>query len=113
MTKVGNTDGCIFSMILERYITASFWGDDVVLSPPHPDAPGSSAATLSVVAGDGSATVEPHVKAALRVMSHIATAVGWGQQMTVEKLPMEQDEEAKYTITIKKREMTSSADNNI
>ena len=108
MTKIGHTDGIVFSMVLQQYLFAPAMGDNLVMSSPHPDAPGGSAMTLSVVPGDGSAEIAPEVVEALRVMSKMASAVGWGQSVIVEKLPVEGDDEAKYTITIKKSTPTQN-----
>ena len=87
--------------VLQQHLFAPAMGDKLVLSAPHPDAPGGSAMTLSVVPGEG-AEVAPDVVEVLRALSRTTSAVGHGQPVSVEKLPVEGDEEVKYTITIKK-----------
>ena len=104
MVKIGHTDGSIFSMLFEQWLTYPCWGCyKLVASPPHPDAPGGSAMTISAVPVEEDIKPEPVVRDALLMMSHIVKVIGDGQVVSVEKLPVQEDEEAKYTITIKKR----------
>jgi len=101
--KIGHTDGSVFFMLLQQYLFAPAMGDKLVMSSPHPDAPGGSAMTLSIVPGDASAEIAPDVIEVLRVLSRTTSAVGWGHPITVEKLPISEDEEMKCILTIKKR----------
>jgi 3-deoxy-D-arabino-heptulosonate 7-phosphate (DAHP) synthase len=104
MTKIGLTDGTVFSMILKDWIAYAAWhGARVVASPPHPDMQKEySALTMSIEFTDGDEKPEPVVKDAVYAASHIVAAIGDGRIVSVEKLPVEGDEEAKYIVTIKK-----------
>jgi hypothetical protein len=77
-------------------------GDKLVMSDPHPDAPGSSAVTLSVVGLDEPADIDSNLNQVLRALSGTVYAVGKGQMVIIEKWPVQEDEKMKYTITIKK-----------
>jgi len=101
--KIGHTDGSVFSVYLQQLLVEPLWGNKLVASPPHPDAPGGQAITLSSVGVKEHVTIDPVVKDALNIMSHLASAVGRGQALSIEKLPYADDEEAKFTITIKKK----------
>jgi len=102
---VGLTKSDVFSMILKDWIAYAAWpGGKVVFSPPHPDvAKEYSAGSMHVEFTDSDVTPEPLVKEAIYAASSIVAAIGRGQAVSVEKLPVDGDEEAKYTITIKKK----------
>jgi hypothetical protein len=103
MTKIGNTNSDIFSMALHQYFVVVACGGEMKWSPPHPDvAEEWNAATFSVPYDFGSPKPEPVVRDALLATSAIVAAIGNGRIASVEKLPVEGDEEVKYTITIKK-----------
>jgi len=101
--KIGNTDARIFNMLLHQYFTVVACGGEWKMSRPHPDVAGDwNAFTFSVPYDFGDNRPEPVIRDALGVMSYIAKAIGDGRGMAVEKLPVQEDEELKYTITIKK-----------
>lgn len=104
MPEIGLTDSTVFSMILKDWIAYAAWpGARVVFSPPHPDKQGEySAGTMNVEFTDGNERPEPVVADAIYAVSSIVAAIGNGRITSVE-LPVEDDEEAKFTITIKKR----------
>ena len=100
--KIGHTDGSILSMILQQWVAYPAMGCyKLVKSPPHPDAPGESAVTLSAVGMEEEAVIAPDVRDSLCAASRVVQAVGRGQIVLTEKLPVTGDEEVKYTITIK------------
>ena len=101
--KIGDTDGAVFFTHIQQYLMSPVLGGKVVMSDPHPDARGTSAITLSVVPAADGADVSPDVEAVLRALSRTTSAVGRGQSVFVENLPVNEDEEVKYTITIKKK----------
>ena len=55
--------------------------------------PGESAFTLSAVRGDKSVALDTCVVDALAMMARIACAVGDGLDISIEKVPVEGDEE--------------------
>ena len=103
MAKIGLTDNGVFSMILKDWIAYAAWpGAKVVYSPPHPDKQKEySALTMHIEFTDGEQRPEPSVKEAVYAASNIVAAIGDERIVSVEKLPIEDDEEVKYTITIK------------
>jgi hypothetical protein len=104
MTKIGLTDGSVFSMILKDWIAYAAWeGANVVASPPHPDRQKEySALTMSIEFTNGDERPEPVVRDAVYAASCIVKAIGDGRIVSVEKLSVQGDEEEKYTITIRK-----------
>ena len=98
MVKIGHTDGGVFSTVLQQLILEPLWGNKIVMDFPH-----EGAVTFSVVCADEKVVIDHVVKDVLGVMSHLSCAVGRGNGLLVEKLSTQEDEEAKYTITIKKR----------
>ena len=104
MSKIGNSTGKVFCAVLQQYLMAPVLGSKVVMTDPHPNAPGSSAVTLSVVGMDEPVDIDSNLNQVLRALSGTVNAVGRGQMVIIEKLPVQEDEEAKYTITIKKRQ---------
>jgi len=105
MTKIGNTKSWVIRC-LHQYFTFVARGGEVVMSNPHPDAPGdlsASAATFSVVSDHGDAEIDPVVKEALLAASSLTWAIASGEVTAVEEMPS-QDGETKYTITIKKQQ---------
>jgi hypothetical protein len=103
VTKIGHTDGFVFSGLLQQYLVTPLWGDELVMSPPHPNAPGTSAVTLSVVPRDDAVAIDPDVRKTLSAMSRMACAVGRGENVHVEKELVDGEDEVKYIITIKKQ----------
>jgi len=104
MVKIGHTDGSVFSTLFEQWLTYPCWGYyKLVASPPHPDAKGESAMTVSAVPVEEDVKPEPVIRNALIAASHIVQAIGDGRIVSVEKLPVQDGEEVKYTITIKKQ----------
>ena len=97
-----STGGSVFA-VLQQYFMSPVFGDKLVISAPHPDAPGTSAVTLSVVTADEHIEIDSDIEAVLRALSHTTSAVGKEQTVIVEKLSVSVDEEAKYVITIKKK----------
>ena len=85
--KIGHTDGFVFSMLLQQYLFAPAMGDKLVMSAPHPDAPGGSRMTLSIVPCAGSAKVAPDVVEVLRALSRTTSAVGWGSPYPLRSCP--------------------------
>ena len=108
MSKVGNTDNFTLTC-LHQYFTVIAWGGEVKMSAPHPDVKDNwSAATFSVASECGDAKPDPDVIQALKLMARMTWAVGCGQTIHVESIPVEGgDEETKYTVTIKKRQSTN------
>jgi len=104
MAKVGLTNGSVFSMILKDWIAYAAWdGARVVSSPPHPDKKDEySACTMCIEFTDSNEKPEPAVREAIYAASFIVQAIGQGRKISVEKLPIKDNEEAKYTITINK-----------
>jgi len=105
MSKIGNTDSRVFTC-MHQYFWYAREGYKVEMSTPHPDAPGDlsgSAATFSVVPTDEGVEIEPVVKDAIKAMSSVCRAIGTGGIMSVEEIPI-QENETKYIVTIKKRE---------
>jgi len=108
MAKIGNTDSFTITC-LHQYFTVVAWGGEVKMSLPHPDVSEEwSAATFSVASEFGDTKPAPEVIEALKLMARMTWAVGGSQTVSVEKLPVQGDEEAKYTITIKKRKGMSA-----
>ena len=99
-TKIGHTDGSVYSMILQQLIVEPLFGNKLVTSRPLSAAPEETAVTFSVVNMDEDVKISPAVRDALNVMSHMACVVGRGQDISVEKL--QDDKEAKYIVTIPK-----------
>ena len=85
-----------------QYFAYPSMGCKVVAHSLHPDAPGDSAATFGVVPADGQDEVPVQYKDALQVLSRMSWAIGTGQAISVEHLPVQGDEEYRYAITIKK-----------
>ena len=105
MTKIGNTDSWVLTC-LHQYFTFIGWGGEVKMSSPHPDvvkAEHAHAATFSVLAEHGDVTPPPDVVEALNLISRMTWDIGHGKSIIVEKLPVQEDEEHKYTVTIKKK----------
>jgi len=104
MTKIGLTDNNVFGFFLKDWIAYAAWpGARVVASPPHPDKEKEySALTMSIEFTDGNEKPDPIVRDAVYAASDIVAAIGCGRIASVEKLPMQEDEEVRYTITIKK-----------
>jgi len=102
MTKIGHTDGSVYSMFLQQLIVEPLFGNKLVMNPSQSGASGESIFSVSAVPTNEKVEIDRVVKAVLNAMSHLACAVGRGQSVSVEKLPFEEDEEAKYIITIKK-----------
>ena len=101
--KIGNTDSMTITC-LHQYFTFIAWGGEVKMSPPHPNVTGQAhAATFGVTSEFGDTKPAPDVRKALNLMAGMTWAVGIGQTVCVEKLPVQGDEEEKYTVTIKKR----------
>jgi len=101
--KIGNTSSMAITC-LHQYFTVVAWGGEVKMSPPHPDASkDGSAATFSVTYDHGDNIPAPDVIKALNLMAGLTWAVGTAQTVLVEKLPVQEDEEAKYIVTIKKK----------
>ena len=90
---------------ISQYCCAHKFGNRIVMYPPHPDAPGSNKATFTEVPFDGELDVHPDTQNALSAMARMAWAVGTGEIITVEELPIGDDERGKYIITIKKERM--------
>ena len=100
--KRGGGIKIIYTTLLQYFACPSM-GCKVVAHSPHPDAPGNSAATFSVVPADGKDEVPVQYKDALQVLSRMSWAVGTGQAVSVEHLPVQGDEEYRYAVTIKKK----------
>ena len=104
-TKIGLTDRNIFGFMLKDWIAYVAWhGARLVASRPHPDVEKEySACSLHIEFTDQTdVKLDPLVQDAVFAASDIVRAIGWDQIKSVEKLPVEEDEEAKYVITIKK-----------
>jgi hypothetical protein len=102
MAKIGNTDSEIFRMVLQQYFAVVAAGGELKMAFP-PDAPENGyAATFTVPYDFGSPKPEPLVVKALHATSDIVLAIGKNRIGAVEKLPVADDEEIKYVITIKK-----------
>ena len=93
--------GLAFTTI-SQYCCAHKFGNRIVMYPPHPEAPGGNSATFTEVFVEGELNVHPDVKEALSAMARMAWAVGTGEIITVEELPIGDDERGKYIVTIKK-----------
>ena len=101
---IGLTKSDVFLMVLKDWIEYAAWlGAKVVFSQPHPDvAKEYSAGSMHIEFTKSDVRPDPLVKEAIYAAGSIVGAVGRGQSVFVEKLPVEEDEEVKYTITIKK-----------
>jgi len=110
MAKVGLTNGSVFSFMLKDWIAYAAWnGAKVVASPPHPDKKDEySACTIHIEFTDSNEKPEPAVREAIYAASNIVQAIGQGRKISVEKLPIKDNEEAKYVITIKKQSPPSA-----
>jgi len=99
--KIGNTDGSVYTMILQQVITQPLYGNKLVIpvSCRKPE-PGETPVFLNVVPLGDDVEIDPSVKAALKAMSHMAVAVGGGYAISVEKSKAEGSKETKYVITI-------------
>ena len=93
--------GFVFTAI-SQYCCAHRFGNKVVMYPPHPDAPGGNKATFTEVPIEGEPNIHPDVHKTLRAMAQMAWAVGTGEVVFVEYLPVEGDDKAKFTVTIRK-----------
>ena len=101
--KIGNTSSFTITC-LHQYFTFVAWGGEVKMSPPHPDVTGQShAATFSVPYEHGDNKPAPDVIEALNLMARMTWNVGIGLPVYVEKLPIQEDEDVKYIVTVKKR----------
>ena len=74
MSKIGNSTSSAFIAVIQQYLMAPVLGEKVVMSDPHPDAPGTSAV------GQGKTVIIEKLPQFL----------------------LDGDEEMKYSITIKK-----------
>ena len=101
MSKIEQSTASVFHMVLQQYLMAPVLGDKLVMTDPHPDAPGCSAVTLSVVGLDEPNDIDSNLNQVLRALSGTVSAIGLRQTVLIEKLRVEDDEEMKYTITIK------------
>ena len=88
--------------VISQYCCAHAFGNKIVMYPPHPDAPGGNKVTFTEISIEGEVNIHPDVKDALSVMARMAWAVGTEEIITVENLPIEDDERGKYIVTIKK-----------
>ena len=106
--KIGNTDSMTITC-LHQYFTFVAWGGEVKMSPPHPDVTGQAhAATFGVTYEFGDIRPAQDVREALMLMARITWDVGIGSPVYVEKLPVEDDEDVRFTVTLKKRQFEYS-----
>ena len=102
--KIGNTDSMTITC-LHQYFVFVACGGEVKMSPPHPDVTGQAhAATFGVISEFGDVIPAPDVKEALMLMARMTWDVGIGQPVYVEKLPVQEDEDVKFIVTVKKRQ---------
>jgi len=103
MIKIGHTDGFVFSGILQQLFVEPIWGNELRLtSPSQTSEPGEKFVPLSIVPREEKVDIDPTLKQVLLAMSHVATAIGKGQAVSIEKLGV--DGEVKYNIVIKNGE---------
>ena len=105
MSKVGSTSSFVFS-VLGQFCWYTANGHEVRWSP-YPDVPedGNPENRITFLVADGNgAEIDSNIKDALNVGTHLFSALGNNKDICIERLPLQEDEEAKYTITIKKQQ---------
>lgn len=65
--------------------------------------------TLYVTDEDEGVEIDPDTKAALRAGAEITGALALGKDISVESLPCQEEEEKKFTVTIRKQSNTDIA----
>jgi hypothetical protein len=91
-----------------QYCAAPLVGDEVVVHSPHPEAPGNSAATFSIVPTRREIEIPTEEKEVLRLMSRMAwalggkDAIGNGDFVSVVKLPTDVEGEEQFLVKLKR-----------
>ena len=103
MSKFDNINSMTFTAIGQFFwYTAN--GHEVVL-PLDPDIHETgnpeNRITFKVIDAKGT-EIDPMIKSTLNTMNHLCSALAHEKDITIEKLPVQDNEEAKYTITIKR-----------
>lgn len=98
MGKIGNTSPLVFS-ILGQLCMYPELGFKVGIVAPRPDAPCTSSITFYVSMEEEDIEIESTVKESLRATARMTNALVTGVP-TIEYLPVQGDEEVKFTVTI-------------
>lgn len=109
--KTGGTPDIVFC-ILGQVLMYPIFGSKVMLTGDSHDVPHSSkgsSVTLYVTDEDEGVEIDPDTKDVLRASAEITGALALGKNISVKRLPCQEEEEMKFTITIHKQPKTDIA----